>query len=580
MRRERHREPFTETHKVEAMSRSVRNRRRTLCRGVAPFFLTLGLILAGNVPPTAAHAQHSAAGEDSAPMPWLVTVIHRARVSDLVTSLRQRGLRVAALDGVSPTQQVTNVASGIVIDAQGRILARLATLSPTARPEDVTVVTAEGRTFHPLRVGWDETSGYTILDVPDIGVRPPPFASVPTPTEAIPVHILSQVPLVGQRGETIISAEGVRLTAPLPPPAGKPSFVEPPAKLWPLRRKLDSARLVVHTFVGGTAEKKSPTVVLDVPDNGWSADGGIVLNDRNEVIGIAEEVSPSTYHLTPIAVLRHLVEQLTKQMARAPVAQQLKNRLAQSPGTTTTTGTGRLIRFGGWLGIEATDLVELDAADRNRLRDVAPEAVYITDVMADGPAARAGLRTGDVILAFNDERLFSVAHLARLIATTPIGQDVALKVWREGTQRTILARIEQRPAVPAFSAEAVEMGPVSPSRPDPRATPAPTERRPNLPITLSELGLAVVDLTDQLAAFFGVTDHPGPLITDVAPHSPADRAGVRAGDVITKLNGLRTPTRWDLTRVLRLLERRTSTDLSLELVRDRRPMLVTLRLSP
>ena len=527
--------------------------------------------------------------------PWLVTVIHRARVSDLVTTLRRRGLRVAALDGVSPTQHITNVTSGIVIDQAGRILVRLATISPEARPEDVTVITSDGRTFHPTRVGCDETSGYTVIEVPELSIAPPPFASLPKPTEALPVQIISQVPDLTQGHEALLSSLGlgrgdVRFGIPPPPsvppkpaPGSSPSSPgraapSQPSKLWPLRWRFDSARLA-QRIVGDTVEKH-PAFILEVSDDDWSADGSIVLNDKNEVIGIAEEVSPRTYFLNPIAILRQLVEQLTRQMTKAAAtAEQIKARLAQSTSSTTPAAANILTRFGGWLGIRATNLAETDEATRARLRDVPEEAVIITEVIAEGPAARAGVRTGDVLLSFNGQRLSSVDHLAQLIATTPIGQDVTLDVWREGTRQAITIRIEDRPAsIAGVLPERADVPASAPARrPAEGALASSGERRPAPRLTLTQLGLKVTDLTEQLAAFFGVADRPGTLITEVAAGSPAARAGLRAGDIITTINGTPTPTRRDLTRVLRLIELRASSDISVGLVRDRQPLVVVLQ---
>lgn len=542
----------------------------------------------GSAEPRNADPMHQSEARQT---PWLVTVIHRARVSDLVTTLRRRGLRVAALDGVSSTQHITNVTSGIVIDQAGRILVRLATISPEARPEDVTVITADGRTFHPTRIGCDETSGYTVIEVPNLSIAPPPFAPPPKPTEALPVQIISQVPDLTQGHEALLSSLGlgrgdVRFGIPPSAPPKPASGSSPslsgraapsqPSKLWPLRWRFDSARLA-QRIVGDTVEKH-PAFILEVSDDDWSADGSIVLNDKNEVIGVAEEVSPRTYFLNPIATLRQLVEQLTRQMTKATAtAEQIKARLAQT--TSSTTAANILTRFGGWLGIRATNLAEADEATRARLRDVPEEAVIITDVVAEGPAARAGVRTDDVLLSFNGQRLSSVDHLAQLIATTPIGQDVTLDVWREGRRQAITTRIEDRPASFAGAPTGRADVPASAPARRPVEQELPDERRPAPRLTLTQLGLKVTDLTEQLAMFFGVTDRPGTLITEVAAGSPAARAGLRAGDIITTINGTRTPTRRDLTRVLRLIELRASTDISVGLVRDRQPLVVVLRLS-
>ncbi|MDZ7749361.1 MAG: trypsin-like peptidase domain-containing protein [Halofilum sp. (in: g-proteobacteria)] len=98
---------------------------------------------------------------------------------------------------------------------------------------------------------------------------------------------------------------------------------------------------------------------------------------------------------------------------------------------------GRVIR--GWLGVQAEDLPATEAAGRT-------PGLRVAGVFADGPADRAGLRRGDILLAVAGEPLPDVETLLRVTTGTPPGMPVEVAFRRDGERRTVTARLAQRPA--------------------------------------------------------------------------------------------------------------------------------------
>ncbi|MEZ5316701.1 MAG: PDZ domain-containing protein [Vicinamibacterales bacterium] len=235
---------------------------------------------------------------------------------------------------------------------------------------------------------------------------------------------------------------------------------------------------------------------------------------------------------------------------------------------------------GTGIGIEIRDV---DEADRTREKLDALAGAVVDQVDRDSPAAEAGVRAGDVVTAFDGERVRSARQLSRLIEETPAGRTVAATVVRDG--RTLTLNVTPR--------EQSGLDPLGDirrfyARPDAREFVVPPETRPFLvtpgimpPGDLSDLldratsgrlGATVQPLTDQLAAYFGVS--AGVLVTAVTPGTPAADAGLRAGDVITAIGDRPVRDGADATRALR----QASGEVDLAIVRDRQAQHLTARI--
>jgi serine protease Do len=178
--------------------------------------------------------------------------------------------------------------------------------------------------------------------------------------------------------------------------------------------------------------------------------------------------------------------------------------------------------------------------------------VVIEDVEPDSPADKAGLKKSDVFLEFDGERVRSARQLARLVQETPARKTVKAAVRRDGQRKDVDVTPDDRRGDVMISGDFGDY-----MRDLGRDLGRLGDRLPNfnfdmmLPGTISgrRLGVTVQELTPQLNDYFGVKH--GILVTNVADSSSASRAGLKAGDVITSVNGRAIDSRMDLQRELR-----------------------------
>jgi len=162
---------------------------------------------------------------------------------------------------------------------------------------------------------------------------------------------------------------------------------------------------------------------------------------------------------------------------------------------------GRVVR--GWLGIAIQDVTDELAGTFG-----VKEGVLVAEVMKGGPAEAAGVRQGDVIVELNGAPIKEVPELQRRVAAVAPGQPVRLKVIRERKPVALSVTVTEMPAE------------------EPVLAGAPDEE---------SWGLGVEPLSGEAAAQLGLTIAGGLLVTDVVTGGPADRAGLRRGDVIVEV---------------------------------------------
>jgi serine protease Do len=214
-----------------------------------------------------------------------------------------------------------------------------------------------------------------------------------------------------------------------------------------------------------------------------------------------------------------------------------------------------------WLGVEAREVTP-DNVKEWKLP--AERGVVVGRVSPESPASKAGLKETDVITEVDGQRVEGSAQFRRMIREIPAGRTVQLTVWRDGHAQTIgatLAQAEQNHramlnAVPggfAFRMPNVEI----PEMPDVEVQEMPG--MPNmdvdngmmvLPFSRPRLGIDAEDISGQLGSYFGVPDGEGVLVRNVNAGSVAEKAGVKAGDVITNFNGDRIRSLGDLREKL------------------------------
>jgi len=179
----------------------------------------------------------------------------------------------------------------------------------------------------------------------------------------------------------------------------------------------------------------------------------------------------------------------------------------------------------GYVGLMLQDLTADLAAGLGLPR---AEGVLVADVVADGPGDHAGIERGDVIVAFEGEKIEDGRQLRNRVADAQPGTSARFTVLRNGKERDFTVVLGERPASGSESA----------------AAPG-SEESPH-----GKLGLSVTDLTPDLAERYGLKATQGVLITSVAAGSPAEEAGVRQGDVIERVGGTDLRSVADLRQAL------------------------------
>lgn len=205
---------------------------------------------------------------------------------------------------------------------------------------------------------------------------------------------------------------------------------------------------------------------------------------------------------------------------------------AQIRGRAGLPGMEVLQGSGGHIGVSVR---ELTSDEMSRARVERPGGVFVESVREGSPAARAGLRSGDIIMELDGERVRGVRHCSRLVLETPPGRAVKGGIIRDGMRLVLDVTPE---AAPPLSARLPEISREIERRMRSLSRDFDFDVRIPQGGQRARLGMTVTPLTDQLASYFGVQD--GVLVSKVEADSPASRAGIRAGDVITAING-RTP---------------------------------------
>jgi serine protease Do len=230
-----------------------------------------------------------------------------------------------------------------------------------------------------------------------------------------------------------------------------------------------------------------PLIQTDVPINPGNS-GGPLINMRGEVVGINSQIYSRSGGFMGISFAIPIEDAMR-------VADQLRS-------------TGRVTR--GRMGVYLSDVDRDIAASLGLPR---PDGGLVGRIERGGPAEKAGLRDGDIIVAFNGKPVGRSAELRRLAAETRPGTSVDLSVWRNGaTTRVPVVLAELEPPQPVAKVE----------------TPAPAPKAGNA------LGLSVGDLTAPQKAELGA--RPGVVIEGV--DGAAERAGLRTGDILLALNNV------------------------------------------
>jgi serine protease Do len=178
----------------------------------------------------------------------------------------------------------------------------------------------------------------------------------------------------------------------------------------------------------------------------------------------------------------------------------------------------------GWLGILIQDVNEDLAKSFGRKEG---GGALISEVTDNSPAKKSGLLQGDIVTAINGAAVTDVADLRNKIAMTPPNTDLTLQILRDGKEKEVVVTVGEQPANMKSIAKKM------------------TET------TLSEMGLTLQDLTDEIAGQFGYKKDQGVLIADVDPDSPAAQIGLQAGQLVEEVNRIRVHNLKELQEALK-----------------------------
>ena len=210
--------------------------------------------------------------------------------------------------------------------------------------------------------------------------------------------------------------------------------------------------------------------------------GGPLINHRGEVVGVNTAIysrgggNVGIGFAIPINLVKELLPQL------------------QSDGRVTR----------GWLGVAFQKMTPLLAES---LSVGESRGALVAEVLPDTPAAESGFKSGDVIVEFDGIPIKESGDLPMIVARTPVGKEVGVKVVRDGKERTLTVSIGK---LQEETVAAAEQG--------------------------TGLGLTVRELTPDAAKKLSVKKAEGVVVTEIKPGSPADVAGLRKGDVILEVN--------------------------------------------
>jgi serine protease Do len=160
----------------------------------------------------------------------------------------------------------------------------------------------------------------------------------------------------------------------------------------------------------------------------------------------------------------------------------------------------------GWLGVSITDVKPEEAKS---IGLPSPKGTLIADVVKGGPADKAGLKRGDVVLSYQDKPVADSASLRNEVAATPPGQQTQLSVWREKKQQEFRVTIGSMEDAVKFMSAAVG----------------------------NRLGITVRPITPKEDEKYGIDPGEGVAIATVSPKGPFGQAGLEPQDLILQVNG-------------------------------------------
>jgi serine protease Do len=234
---------------------------------------------------------------------------------------------------------------------------------------------------------------------------------------------------------------------------------------------------------------------------------------------------------------------------------------------------------GSWLGVETN---EVSSERAKELKLPAERGVVLGKIMDDSPASKAGLKENDVVTEINGQRVEGTSQFRRMIREIPAGRTAQLTVWRDGRTQSVavtLGKAEDNGHNWAYAAAPGAFAFRMPEIPEIGQLPELNfdSGMPGM-VSRPRLGIDAEDLNGQLGTFFGAPEGEGILVREVTSGSVAEKAGLKAGDVIISLDGDRIRSVGDLRGKLAPRESDKPASVKLGVLRNKSEMSLTVDL--
>ncbi len=258
-----------------------------------------------------------------------------------------------------------------------------------------------------------------------------------------------------------------------------------------------------HTVTAGIVSAKGRVIGAGPYDDFIQTDasinpgnsGGPLFNSKGEVVGINTAITATGQGIgfaIPINVAKELLSQLKE--------------------------TGHVVR--GWLGVHIQKVTP-ELAESFGMEE--PQGALVANVFEDTPARKAGLEPGDIILGFDGKKVEEYNDLPRIVAATPVGKKVGIKVLREGVKTELKVEVGQMEEELAVAEE--------------------QEEEP-------EMGMVLHEITPEIKQQFHLSQGSGVVVLEIEPGSTAADADIRVGDIIAKVRGKKVKTVKELKNIL------------------------------
>ncbi|PHY22930.1 Do family serine endopeptidase [Caulobacter sp. BP25] len=413
-------------------------------------------------------------------------------------------------DGDTPaTQKQQSAGSGFFISADGYIVTNNHVV---ADADDIQVVMKDGRELKATLVGRDEGTDLAVIKVVDPKAKGADFPYVDFENQAKPrvgdwvITIGNPFGLGGTATAGIISAYGRNL--------------------------------------GDTTSSFVNYIQIDAPINRGNS-GGPSFDIYGRVIGVNSAIySPSGGSVgIGFAIPAEIAEATAKQLI----------------------SSGKVVR--GYIGVSIQDF-SVEAAEAMGLKDV--KGAIVADVVAGGPAAKAGLLPDDILVGVNGVKVADRSELTREVSKARPGEIIKMSILRDGKPRVIDVRSGTRPSEDSLAANDDDQ--------DGGAAPSP-DKPANQRVEALGLTLGPIDAAARQTYKID-SEIKGLLVTSVKGDSDAGEKGLAKGDVIANINGAPVATVADVNKAIAAAKSAGRTSVLIKLIRQNRPGFIPLKIAP